>query len=46
MKAQDVTDQVVDVDSRVRSQRASVARIRELMDRATKLGEWSPWKGS
>ncbi|MFG2955160.1 DUF4349 domain-containing protein [Streptomyces sp. NPDC048291] len=38
-KAQDVTEQVVDVDSRVRSQRASVARIRELMDRAAKLGD-------
>ncbi|SEE36633.1 DUF4349 domain-containing protein [Streptomyces sp. Ag109_O5-10] len=38
-KAQDVTDQVVDVDSRVRSQRASVARIRELMDRAAKLSD-------
>ncbi|MFJ9726589.1 DUF4349 domain-containing protein [Streptomyces sp. NPDC101209] len=38
-KAEDVTDQVVDVDSRVRSQRASVARIRELMDRATKLSD-------
>ncbi|MCI3271709.1 DUF4349 domain-containing protein [Streptomyces cylindrosporus] len=38
-KAQDVTDQVVDVDSRVRSQRASVARVRELMDRATKLSD-------
>ncbi|MFF6994519.1 DUF4349 domain-containing protein [Streptomyces sp. NPDC008313] len=38
-KATDVTDQVVDVDSRVRSQRASVARIRELMDRATKLSD-------
>ncbi|MER5431392.1 DUF4349 domain-containing protein [Streptomyces sp. NPDC002588] len=38
-KAQDVTDQVVDVDSRVASQRASVARIRELMDRATKLSD-------
>ncbi|MZD05908.1 DUF4349 domain-containing protein [Streptomyces sp. SID5785] len=37
--AQDVTDQVVDVDSRVRSQRASVARVRELMDRATKLSD-------
>ncbi|NUO46506.1 MAG: DUF4349 domain-containing protein, partial [Streptomyces sp.] len=33
-KAQDVTDQVVDVESRIKSQRASVARIRELMDRA------------
>ncbi|GAA3496495.1 DUF4349 domain-containing protein [Streptomyces prasinosporus] len=38
-KAQDVTDQVVDVESRITSQRASVARIRELMDRATKLGD-------
>ncbi|WP_234540745.1 DUF4349 domain-containing protein [Streptomyces shenzhenensis] len=38
-KAQDVTDQVVDVDSRVRSQRASVARVRELMDRAAKLSD-------
>jgi hypothetical protein len=38
-KAQDVTDQVVDVDSRIASQRASVARIRELMDRATKLSD-------
>ncbi|MFJ9739038.1 DUF4349 domain-containing protein [Streptomyces sp. NPDC101166] len=36
-KAQDVGDQVVDVDSRVASQRASVARVRALMDRATKL---------
>ncbi|MEW2256340.1 DUF4349 domain-containing protein [Streptomyces sp. NPDC047869] len=38
-KAQDVTDQVVDVESRVKSQRASVARIRTLMDRATKLSD-------
>ncbi|MGZ3118421.1 DUF4349 domain-containing protein [Streptomyces sp. H62] len=38
-KAEDVTDQVVDVDSRVTSQRASVARVRELMDRATKLAD-------
>ncbi|MHA5050481.1 DUF4349 domain-containing protein [Streptomyces sp. SD15] len=36
-KAQDVTDQVVDVDSRIATQRASVNRIRELMDQATKL---------
>ncbi|MER5715440.1 DUF4349 domain-containing protein [Streptomyces sp. NPDC002132] len=36
-KAQDVGDQVVDVDSRVASQRASVARVRALMERATKL---------
>ncbi|MFE0450589.1 DUF4349 domain-containing protein [Streptomyces sp. NPDC058914] len=38
-KAQDVTDQVVDVDSRITSQRASVARIRELMDQATALSD-------
>lgn len=38
-KAQDVTDQVVDVDSRVRSARASVARVRELMDQATRLSD-------
>lgn len=38
-KAQDVTDQVVDVESRVKSQQASVARIRELMDRATRLSD-------
>ncbi|MFD8816686.1 DUF4349 domain-containing protein [Streptomyces sp. NPDC059627] len=38
-KAQDVTGQVVDVDSRIRSQRASVARVRELMDRAAKLSD-------
>ncbi|MFC7265944.1 DUF4349 domain-containing protein [Streptomyces lutosisoli] len=38
-KAQDVTDQVVDVDSRIKSQRASVARVRELMDRAAKLSD-------
>ncbi|WP_331461978.1 DUF4349 domain-containing protein [Streptomyces sp. KMM 9044] len=38
-KAEDVTDQVVDVESRIRTQRASVARIRELTDRATRLGD-------
>ncbi|MCX5062070.1 MULTISPECIES: DUF4349 domain-containing protein [unclassified Streptomyces] len=38
-KAEDVTDQVVDVDSRITSQRASVARVRELMDQATKLSD-------
>ncbi|MFI8201467.1 DUF4349 domain-containing protein [Streptomyces sp. NPDC085937] len=38
-KAQDVTDQVVDVESRISTQRASVARIRELMDRATRLSD-------
>ncbi|MFD4635022.1 DUF4349 domain-containing protein [Streptomyces sp. NPDC058284] len=38
-KARDVTEQVVDVESRVKSQRASVARVRELMDQATKLSD-------
>ncbi|AVH55937.1 MULTISPECIES: DUF4349 domain-containing protein [Streptomyces] len=38
-KAQDVTDQVVDVESRITSQRASVARVRELMDQASKLSD-------
>ncbi len=38
-KAQDVTEQVVDVESRIKSQRASVARIRDLMDEATKLSD-------
>ncbi|MEV6418597.1 DUF4349 domain-containing protein [Streptomyces sp. NPDC051662] len=37
--AKDVTDQVVDVNSRIASQRASVARVRELMDQATTLSE-------
>lgn len=38
-KAEDVTDQVVDVESRIKTQRASVARIRELMDQATQLSD-------
>ncbi|MEV0094606.1 DUF4349 domain-containing protein [Streptomyces sp. NPDC050738] len=37
--AKDVTDQVVDVESRIATQRASVARIRALMDRASKIGD-------
>ncbi len=37
--AKDVTEQVVDVESRLATQRASVARIRALMDRATKLSD-------
>ncbi|MEU3183712.1 DUF4349 domain-containing protein [Streptomyces sp. NPDC006923] len=37
--AKDVTDQVVDVKSRIASQRVSVARVRELMDRATGLSD-------
>ncbi|MEV0905140.1 DUF4349 domain-containing protein [Streptomyces hokutonensis] len=44
-KAQDVTDQVVDVESRITSQRASVARVRELMDRATKLSDMVELEG-
>ncbi|MGW8887796.1 DUF4349 domain-containing protein [Streptomyces sp. NPDC055749] len=35
--AKDVTDQVVDVDSRIATQKASVARVRKLMDQAEKL---------
>ncbi|WP_328768014.1 DUF4349 domain-containing protein [Streptomyces sp. NBC_00286] len=38
-KAEDVTDQVVDVESRIKTQRASVIRIRELMDQATQLSD-------
>ncbi|MFE5735293.1 DUF4349 domain-containing protein [Streptomyces sp. NPDC056528] len=37
--AKDVTDQVVDVRSRIATQRASVARVRELMDRADALSD-------
>ncbi|MFD4023781.1 DUF4349 domain-containing protein [Streptomyces sp. NPDC058576] len=37
--AKDVTDQVVDVDSRISTQRASVARVRELMDKAEKIND-------
>lgn len=37
--AKDVTDQVVDVDSRIASQRTSVARVRKLMDRADELSD-------
>lgn len=36
-EAKDVTGQVVDVTSRIKSQRVSVARVQEFMDRATKL---------
>jgi hypothetical protein len=39
VSTQDVTDQVVDVESRVASQRASVARVRDLMERATTLAD-------
>ncbi|GGV07319.1 hypothetical protein GCM10010275_54370 [Streptomyces litmocidini] len=38
-EAKDVTDRVVDVESRIATQRASVARVRTLMDRAEKLSD-------
>ncbi|THA79001.1 DUF4349 domain-containing protein [Streptomyces sp. A0642] len=37
--AKDVTDQVVDVESRIATQRASVARVRKLMERAGTLSD-------
>ncbi|WP_063834966.1 DUF4349 domain-containing protein [Streptomyces sp. NRRL F-4474] len=37
--AQDVTEKVADVDSRVSSQQASVARVREMMGKASALSE-------
>ncbi|MGW2013922.1 DUF4349 domain-containing protein [Streptomyces sp. NPDC001927] len=37
--SKDVTEQVVDVESRIASQRASVDRVRKLMDQATKLSD-------
>ncbi|MFE9860327.1 DUF4349 domain-containing protein [Streptomyces sp. NPDC005780] len=37
--AKDVTDQVVDVESRIATQRASVTRVRKLMDQAEKLAD-------
>ncbi|MFD3972839.1 DUF4349 domain-containing protein [Streptomyces cyaneofuscatus] len=37
--AKDVTDQVVDVESRIATQRASVKRVRELMDQAEKISD-------
>lgn len=39
VSAKDVTDQVVDTDSRIKSQRASVSRVRELMDKATTISD-------
>lgn len=35
----DVTDQVVDLDSRIATQRTSVARVRALLDRASSLAD-------
>jgi Domain of unknown function (DUF4349) len=37
--ASDVTSQAVDIESRLRSQRASVAQLRALLDKATTVGE-------
>lgn len=37
--SEDVTEQVVDVESRLATQRASVARVRALLDRARTVGE-------
>ncbi|MFD3568851.1 DUF4349 domain-containing protein [Streptomyces sp. NPDC058667] len=37
--AKDVTEQVVDVESRIATQRASVARVRALMQRAERLAD-------
>ncbi|MCX5193740.1 DUF4349 domain-containing protein [Streptomyces sp. NBC_00249] len=39
IEAQDVTEKVADVDSRVRSQQASVARVRDMMEKASGLSE-------
>ncbi|MGE7390176.1 DUF4349 domain-containing protein [Streptomyces sp. NPDC004126] len=39
VEAQDVTEKVADVDSRVKSQQASVARVREMMEKASALGD-------
>jgi hypothetical protein len=38
-QAKDVTEQVVDVETRITNQRASVERVRALLDRATTVGE-------
>jgi hypothetical protein len=37
--ADDVTDQVADLDGRLASQRAGVVRIRALLDKATSVGD-------
>lgn len=39
VSAQDVTDQVVDVESRIATRKASVERVRKLMDEATALSD-------
>ncbi|MFN2495717.1 MAG: DUF4349 domain-containing protein [Pseudonocardiaceae bacterium] len=39
LSTQDVTEQTVDLAARINSQRASVERVRALLDRATTIGE-------
>ncbi|MBT2472640.1 DUF4349 domain-containing protein [Streptomyces sp. ISL-66] len=39
VEAQDVTQKVADIDSRVRTQQASVARVREMMEKASGLAD-------
>ncbi|MGW2671581.1 DUF4349 domain-containing protein [Streptomyces sp. NPDC001272] len=39
VEAQDVTEKVADADSRVKSQQASVARVREMMEKASALSD-------
>ncbi|MFI9052232.1 DUF4349 domain-containing protein [Streptomyces sp. NPDC053427] len=39
VSAKDVTDQVVDVDSRLKTQRESVNRVRALMEKATSISD-------
>lgn len=39
VSSDDVTDQVVDVESRIASQKASVERVRDLMDKATEISD-------
>ncbi|WP_246103179.1 DUF4349 domain-containing protein [Streptomyces piniterrae] len=39
VSAKDVTEQVVDTESRIKTQRASVTRVRELMERATTISD-------
>lgn len=39
LQAEDVTDQAVDLDSRLATQRRSVARVQALLDRAGSLGD-------
>ncbi|MFP8964585.1 DUF4349 domain-containing protein, partial [Streptomyces nanhaiensis] len=39
VSAKDVTDQVVDVESRIKTQKASVERVRKLMDEAEALSD-------